>query len=262
MRLYGHIVFVLVIVGMGMEPASHAQSPAVTLTPSILPIQVDSSGSFRVHLGSMRGIHAYAIQLSYDTTIVRCRRVTHQPFLSGTTFFTAAIDSTHGTVTINEAILGPGAQDGSGDVAEVQFLAAKSGSSTVAITLADLRDTLNQFINVSVTGAQIFVGPLNSVHAGRTAEVTPIAIGCYPNPCNPSTTVRYTVREPGRTSIRVFALLGSEVCAEHRYIDTPGVAEWRWDGRNAQGKNVASGTYLVRVQTASGAGTLKVFLMR
>jgi hypothetical protein len=261
MRTIAHIACVGFVLGVGAFPRVLAQTPAVTFTPTILPLQIDSSGSLSVRFSDMHGVHAYHITFSYDTALVRCRRVARLGFFVGSIQY-STIDSIHGSVTIDEAILGPGAQDGSGDVAAVYFAARHDGAGLVSIIAADLRDTLNQTISVSTAGAQIIVSPVSSVSMYERESGAPMAMTCYPNPCNPSTTIRYTMHKPGDARLVVYTMLGREVLAVHQTFSEPGVGEWRWDGRDVQGMNVASGAYLVHVQTASGMSSLKLLLVR
>lgn len=79
----------------------------------------------------------------------------------------------------------------------------------------------------------------------------------YPNPFNPSTTIRYTVEKSGWVTLRAFDLLGREV---RRLFD--GEAE---AGRVHQtvfdARELTSGIYFIRLESGGKAATQKVMLV-
>lgn len=76
--------------------------------------------------------------------------------------------------------------------------------------------------------------------------------GNYPNPFNPSTTLRYALPEAGTVSIDVFNLLGQKVAALAPGLQTAGAQQVTF---SAEG--LSSGVYFFRVsmQHTSGAVT-------
>jgi flagellar hook assembly protein FlgD len=84
----------------------------------------------------------------------------------------------------------------------------------------------------------------------------------YPNPFNPSTTVEYSVREPGRVTVAVFDATGQLVRTLLESNHGPGTYTVTWDGRGADGRVVASGTYVLQMRTPHAAHTRKMLLLR
>jgi len=84
----------------------------------------------------------------------------------------------------------------------------------------------------------------------------------YPNPFNPSTTVRFRLSRHERAIVRIFDLHGRVVCrlADRQY--SSGLHELSWDGRNDSGQPVSSGLYVVRVETADQSRTQKMVLLK
>ncbi len=81
----------------------------------------------------------------------------------------------------------------------------------------------------------------------------------FPNPFNPSTTIRYALPTTSRVIITVYNLLGQEVVRLVSGEQLPGWHSVVWDGRNSQGLPVASGIYIYRMAAESsetGAGQL------
>jgi subtilisin-like proprotein convertase family protein len=84
----------------------------------------------------------------------------------------------------------------------------------------------------------------------------------YPNPFNSSTTIRYVVPRHAYASLTLYNMLGQEVrslvagpvaAGEHRVL---------WDGRDERGVDVATGVYLIRLESAGRLATGKLMLLR
>ena len=84
----------------------------------------------------------------------------------------------------------------------------------------------------------------------------------FPNPFNPSTTIRYEVPNRTPVSIRVYNLLGQQIRTLYEGIKDAGRYEVRWDGRDMSGKPVASGLYLYRLEAGSFVRTKKMLLIK
>lgn len=84
----------------------------------------------------------------------------------------------------------------------------------------------------------------------------------FPNPFNPSTTIRYEVPSETRVTIKVYNLLGQEVKTLLDAVKGSGRYEIQWDGKNKSGKEVASGVYLYRLQADKFVKTRKMLLIK
>ena len=89
----------------------------------------------------------------------------------------------------------------------------------------------------------------------------PTALEVYPNPFNPQTTIRFRVSEPQRARVAVYDLTGRRIrtlfegCASgERTVD--------WDGRDASGRAVSSGSYFVRMSGERVDEVRKITLVR
>lgn len=110
-----------------------------------------------------------------------------------------------------------------------------------------------------------FVGnPLTSV-AGDGANRTPqgFVLGQnYPNPFNPTTTIKYSIIKAGLVELSIFNSLGQKIRTLITGVHPAGAFEITWDGRNARGEAVASGTYLYQLNTKSFEETQRMTLVR
>ena len=83
-----------------------------------------------------------------------------------------------------------------------------------------------------------------------------------PNPFNPRTTFLYSLPSAGHARLTVHDVRGARI-ATLVDADLPaGDGTARWDGLDGRGVAVPSGVYVVRLETAAGARTMKVTLAR
>ena len=84
----------------------------------------------------------------------------------------------------------------------------------------------------------------------------------YPNPFNPETTLSFQLARPGTARITIFDLDGRIVrVLEDRHFDA-GFHKTRWDGLDDNGRQAASGVYVVRIHAGEFAKQRKMLLMR
>jgi hypothetical protein len=141
------------------------------------------------------------------------------------------------------------------------------------------------FTGLQVYGGELYVGGDFSVVGDQTGDTGVVASNVarlgptptaatdpaplfappvvFPNPFNPTTTIRYSVPRPGAfVRIVVHDVGGREVrTLLARRIDG-GRRAVVWDGRDDAGNAVASGTYFYRVQIAGEAFTGKMTLLK
>lgn len=87
-------------------------------------------------------------------------------------------------------------------------------------------------------------------------------LGNYPNPSNPSTTIRYQLGEGGDVRLEVFNMLGQRVRTLVDQFNGAGVHEAVWDGRNDAGSSMASGLYVYRLTTGGAVDVRRLVLMK
>jgi len=84
----------------------------------------------------------------------------------------------------------------------------------------------------------------------------------YPNPFNAVTEIVYQVPEAGRVRLTIYDLLGRKVRALVDDVVRAGYHSVRWDGRDDSGNEVASGTYLYKLEAKDFNDTKRMTLMR
>ncbi len=83
-----------------------------------------------------------------------------------------------------------------------------------------------------------------------------------PNPFNSQTVIPWFLLQEGPARLEVYALTGQRVAVLHEGPHKAGFHQRRWDGRDDQGRPLASGVYLYRLVTAQGVHTRKLTLLR
>jgi len=83
-----------------------------------------------------------------------------------------------------------------------------------------------------------------------------------PNPFNPQTTIKYDVPADGRATLRIYDVRGALI---RTLIDADlprGSHQATWDGRDASGRGMASGSYFARLEAGGRGETARLSLVR
>ena len=83
-----------------------------------------------------------------------------------------------------------------------------------------------------------------------------------PNPFNSETVISWFLLRPGPARVEVFALTGQRVAVLHQGPKKAGVHRVNWDGRDGEGRPLASGVYLYRLVTDETVQTRKLTLLQ
>ena len=85
--------------------------------------------------------------------------------------------------------------------------------------------------------------------------------GNYPNPFNPETTVSYTLDRDMNISLTVFDTTGRMVTAIDRGFKKAGKYSVQWNGKDKNGRQMASGIYYFRLSSDSGGSKISKAMM-
>ena len=73
----------------------------------------------------------------------------------------------------------------------------------------------------------------------------------YPNPFNPSTTLRFGIPSDDFVTLKIYNALGQEVTTLVEGQKTAGYHEVQWDGTNALGQKASTGMYIYRLKAGN-----------
>jgi len=84
----------------------------------------------------------------------------------------------------------------------------------------------------------------------------------FPNPFNPETTISYDLADGGRVELSIFNVMGQQVKQLVSEEQPAGRYSVVWDGRDAIGRNVASGVYFYRLNATQFNAVRKLMLLK
>jgi len=123
--------------------------------------------------------------------------------------------------------------------------------------------------SIALDGTNEFYGPLTVTIGDPTQEPLPPVVpmvtklyNAFPNPFNPNTNIRYSLKEAGKVKIEIYNMKGQKIKSYNQEHSSPGYYQISWDGRDENGRNVASGIYLYRLTTANYTSAKKMVLAK
>ncbi len=87
-------------------------------------------------------------------------------------------------------------------------------------------------------------------------------LGNYPNPFNPSTTIKYSVPAPSRVELKIYNALGQLVRILVDGYQATGEYAAVWDGKDAGGNTLPSGNYFYRIQMGEFSAVRKMTYLK
>ena len=84
----------------------------------------------------------------------------------------------------------------------------------------------------------------------------------FPNPFNPSTNIKYSLPFDTHVKVAIFNLLGQRIRTLVDDYKTAGHWTLKWDGKDANGKDVASGIYFYSLETDESHKVKKMSLIK
>jgi hypothetical protein len=121
----------------------------------------------------------------------------------------------------------------------------------------------------SLTGESKYHGPLMvTISAqGDEPEIPAIPVetklfSAFPNPFNPSTNLRYSMKEAGDVSIEVYNVKGQLLKSFNNNHNQAGYYQVNWDGRDSNGSLAGTGVYFYRMISGKYTSTKKMVLAK
>ncbi len=146
------------------------------------------------------------------------------------------------------------------------------GGATVYVPfdLAAMADTLDTGEPYMLNDANIFVkNVVEWMDAATGIGDKPVASKLtykleanYPNPFNPTTTIKYTIKDRANVSLTIYNTLGEKVKTLVNDSQAPNNYTVTWNGTNDKGARVASGVYIYRLTAGDFVASQKMILMK
>ena len=137
-----------------------------------------------------------------------------------------------------------------------------TGTLFVAPSLGSVR--LERMRILTVDGVVAWAGDpqISAYNDGYLVPDKPELYVNYPNPFNPSTTIPFVVSPQTQVLLTVYSPLGQLVRTLVRDVLPAGYHELVWDGRDREGRAVASGLYIIRLVQDDFVATRKALLIK
>ncbi|VAX29003.1 hypothetical protein MNBD_IGNAVI01-3088, partial [hydrothermal vent metagenome] len=110
------------------------------------------------------------------------------------------------------------------------------------------------------------------VHGGQYTSAEPISMhlpknykleNAYPNPFNPSTTIRFSIPKNEKVRLEVYDIRGRLVNSlVDSEVMSAGTYESKWNGTNNRGEKVTSGIYIARLTTGDFMRSIKLNMLK
>lgn len=146
---------------------------------------------------------------------------------------------------------------------EITYLGVPPGSG-VRMGIDRDRDGFRNRYEIALGADPANPASVPYVSAVESAPAPPAAIlrPNRPNPFNPSTVIPFEIGRPSSVTLRIYNVSGALVRTLVEGPALPGPYEARWDGRDDDGRGVASGRYYVRLAAGSALLTRSVTLLK
>ena len=211
------------------------------------------------HLGvtlralNMTEMQGYGVYVSYDPAVLEfVRAVRAEDGLMSKSDGPLTVQTLDdGRLLIADGLTGSQAVKGAGPVADLIF--RRIGPAVQASVQIDLAQIADLNFGLNMPGA-----PAQEVSSAAVYALTQN----FPNPFNPSTSIRYSLAEPGDVKLVVFNALGQEVRTVVDNYKLSGEYTAQWDARDETGREVASGVYVYRMEVNGFTQSHRMVLMR
>jgi hypothetical protein len=111
---------------------------------------------------------------------------------------------------------------------------------------------------------EVFVGQATAAPGDGDAPARPLFVlgQNHPNPFNPQTTISFMVPDAGPVQLTVFGVDGRKVATLLQRPLSAGTHEVTWNGRDDDGRQMASGTYVYRLQAGQYVAMRRMVLVK
>lgn len=123
--------------------------------------------------------------------------------------------------------------------------------------------------SVALNGSSEFFGPLGITIGDPELDPLPPAIpmatrlmNAFPNPFNPNTNIRYSLKTSGKVNISIYNVKGQLIKTFTNEHLSPGFYQVSWDGRDLTGKPMPSGIYLYQMRSSKYNEIKKMILAK
>jgi hypothetical protein len=140
----------------------------------------------------------------------------------------------------------------------------RDGDYVVKISAQGYQDkevsvTVNDF---SGSADDISLEPTAIGDAGDLIVTSHQLYSAYPNPFNPTTTIKVEMAKSAQASLIIYNVLGQQVKTLHNGVLSQGLTKFNWNGTDDLNSQVSSGLYFYQLKTKSMSQTKAVMFLK
>ncbi len=84
----------------------------------------------------------------------------------------------------------------------------------------------------------------------------------YPNPFNPTTTIKYNIPKTSNVVLKIYNLIGQEIATLVNEKQNAGEKSVIWNGKDHSGQRVSSGVYIYQLKADDYTKNRKMIFMK
>jgi hypothetical protein len=98
--------------------------------------------------------------------------------------------------------------------------------------------------------------------AQQSARVGDFSASVFPNPSNPTATIRFSLSSPEQMSVKIYNIMGQEIATVFDGVGQAGENVVVWNGRDKAEEVVSSGLYFCKLKSGESQETLKMTVLK
>ena len=200
-------------------------------------------------------IQGLTIPLAWDAGVVEPVTVQGGPLLNEQGGNSMTFSAKPGVVDVCLAGVRESGISGTGKIASVTFKRLAAGDPQIQLMEIDARGQVNDTVAITITAA-------SPVDGGGVVPMVSALYPNYPNPFNPMTTIAFDLAVSGRVRIDIYSIDGRRIRSLVNGTFAAGRHEEVWNGRDHNGRTVASGTYLYIMEGPGIRQTRRMLLIK
>ncbi|HBZ86737.1 MAG: hypothetical protein A2509_06410 [Candidatus Edwardsbacteria bacterium RIFOXYD12_FULL_50_11] len=119
-----------------------------------------------------------------------------------------------------------------------------------------------KLVEIDVSGKETTFGPIQVSYSGPVRAIDYKLEQSYPNPTTGKVAIRYSLKDPGHTSLTIYNIMGAEVKTLVNSRQAADNYTVSWNGRDNSGREAAKGVYFYKLISGNFSATRKLMLLR
>ena len=129
--------------------------------------------------------------------------------------------------------------------------------------VVDIGDKIIFDWEVAASNKDVFAFVPTSVNQQKTQAIDNFMLyQNYPNPFNAATTIKFSINQPARLSLKIYNIMGQEIAQLLNQPVTAGVHSLQWDGSDKFSRKTASGLYFASLKSGNNVKLVKMLLIQ